>query len=80
MESPSERKVSEALGNMTTAEQLLINAIGEFGNEKIQNALLKYQDAKKNYYVASMGRMIAQLEEKTGNKVEHISHPYDYSK
>lgn len=80
MQSPSERKISEALTNMSVAEDLLIKAIGEFGNEQIQNALLKYQDRKKEYYNVKMQQMIATLEEKTGGKVEHVSHPQDFSK
>jgi hypothetical protein len=63
MENQSERKISEALTNMSVAEDLLIKAIGEFGNEKIQNALLKYQDRKKEYYVACLEENINWMKE-----------------
>ena len=72
MESPSERKISEALTNMSVAEDLLIKAIGEFGNEKIQNALLKYQDRKKEYYSVKMEQMVNQLKEKLPSSEETL--------
>ena len=61
MESISERKVTEALTSMSVAEDLLIKAIGEFGNDKIQNALLKYQDRKKEYYSVKLQQGIEFL-------------------